>query len=131
MDMHVVDFYVELLTKPETRPAALLDVWGALGPIRHLIGKDARYLIVIHSTVIAIDPDHIIKEIFGGPPTLTALEIDSFARRILRTQNYRDFASVTGRLTTPDMWMVNGRIAELKEGVKTNCVVPFELKELS
>jgi hypothetical protein len=131
IDMHVVDDYVVLLTMPETKPTTLPDVWGMLGPIRHLIVKDARYLIVIQSAVIATDPGHIIKEIFGGPPTLTVLEIDSFARRILRTQNYRDFDSVTGRLSKPDMWMVNGRIAELGDGLKTNSVVPFVLKELS
>ena len=129
IDTQIVEQYVELFvnTKPENNQAS----WALLGPIRHLIEQDAGYLIAIHSAVIAADPGNVIKDILGGTPTLSKLEIESYARRLMRARSYSEGRQITDKIIKPDMWMVNACMASIKEGFKSDGVVPFKLTEVS
>jgi hypothetical protein len=115
-------------TKPET-VLAISKLCLRLLPAPHM-----RYYLAIYRRVIEIDPNNIAKDMLEGTPTLTPLEVDVYARRLMRApQTYRGANSVTGQLAIPDRFLVLARVEEIKVGdhAASASVIPFELKELS
>jgi hypothetical protein len=92
-----------------------------------------RPYVAVYKRLMAIDRDHVAKDMLGGTPTLTPLEVDANARKMMRApQNHRAAKIVAGHLAIPDRFLVLARMEEIKEGRdKSATVVPFELKELS
>lgn len=132
IDQKVVEHCVAeiISTKPETVLAISKLCLRLLPPPQ----PDMRYYVAIYRRVIEIDPSNIAKDMLEGTPTLTPLEVDVYARRLMRApQTYRGANSVTGQLAIPDRFLVLARVEEIKVGDHTasSSVIPFELKELS
>jgi hypothetical protein len=128
IDDQKVEHYVGKILgdKPETVRA----IWALLRPLNN----DLRYFVAIYRRVIAIDPDNVARDMIEGTPTLTPLEVDVYARRLIRApQNHRGLKSVTGQLPRPDCWLVLARVTEIRAGdhKAAAAVILFELKELS
>jgi hypothetical protein len=116
-------------TKPETVLAISTLLQRLLPPPQPHMG----YYVAIYRRVIEIDPNNVARDMLGGTPTLTPLEVDVYARRLIRApQTYRGAKSVAGQLALPDRALVLARVTEIRAGDhKAAGVIPFELKELS
>ena len=94
---------------------------------------DIRLYVAVYRRVMEIDPNNIANGMLEGEPTLTQIEIDSCARKLMRMPhlNHRS-QKLTGHLAMPDRFLVLARIGDIKAGnIKAKSgIVPFVLKEL-
>jgi hypothetical protein len=94
---------------------------------------DLRLYVAVYRRVMEIDPNNIARDMLEGTPTLTPLEIDAYARKLMRTPHVKHRSrKVTGHLAIADRILVLARIGDMKAGnIRVQAgVVPFVLKEL-